>query len=286
MSRAWQFVRRVWSDFQHNQGLLLAGAVAYYTLLSIVPLFAVLLVALSHFVEQQRIIDVLSANLAFLVSRPSATAIVEQVKSFLEHRSMIGWVGGVALLFFSSFAFSVLEGAMKVIFHHRSSARSRHPLVSAVMPYLFIMLLGAGLLLVTAISGVLDILGRDSIHLFGHDFSLAGFSGVLLYLLGISGLSLMLTALYLVMPVGRIAFGHALVGGVTATALWEIVRHVLVWYFAHLSMVSIIYGSLATTIVVLLTLETAAIILLVGAQVIAEIDRRRLDPAAGAAAAA
>jgi membrane protein len=34
-----------------------------------------------------------------------------------------------------------------------------------------------------------------------------------------------------------------------------------------------VYGSLATTVIVLLTLEAAALILLLGAQVIAELER-------------
>ena len=37
-----------------------------------------------------------------------------------------------------------------------------------------------------------------------------------------------------------------------------------------------IYGSLAATIIALLTLEAAAVILLLGAQVIAEMDRARV----------
>ena len=62
-------------------------------------------------------------------------------------------------------------------------------------------------------------------------------------------------------------------GAVAATALWEIVRHVLVWYFQKLSLVNLVYGSLATTVIVLVTLETAALILLFGAQLIAELER-------------
>jgi len=49
----------------------------------------------------------------------------------------------------------------------------------------------------------------------------------------------------------------------------------MVWYFAKLSMVNVIYGAMAAVIVVLLTLEAAAVILLFGAEVIAEIDRSR-----------
>jgi membrane protein len=78
-----------------------------------------------------------------------------------------------------------------------------------------------------------------------------------------------------VMPVGRLSFRHALAGGVTATVLWEIVRRLLAWYFATLSMVNVVYGSLASSIGVLLSFEAAALVLLVGAQVIAEFERVR-----------
>jgi uncharacterized BrkB/YihY/UPF0761 family membrane protein len=90
---------------------------------------------------------------------------------------------------------------------------------------------------------------------------------------GVFGEILLLTSVYLVMPVGRLAWSHALVGGVTATILWEITRHILIWYFSTLSFVSVIYGSLATTVVILLSFEFGAIILLLGAQVIAEYER-------------
>ena len=108
---------------------------------------------------------------------------------------------------------------------------------------------------------------------------------MVLYLLDMVGHVLLLTVFYMVLPVGQIRFGHALIGGVTATLLWELTRHVLVWYFARLSMTNLIYGSMEAVIVVLLTLEAAAVILLLGAQVIAEIDRDRGPSRKGAGAA-
>jgi membrane protein len=55
---------------------------------------------------------------------------------------------------------------------------------------------------------------------------------------------------------------------------------VLVWYFTTLSQVSVVYGSLTTAIVVLLSLEIAATLLLLGAQVISEYERLGREPAA------
>jgi uncharacterized BrkB/YihY/UPF0761 family membrane protein len=62
-------------------------------------------------------------------------------------------------------------------------------------------------------------------------------------------------------------------GGAAAALLWEITRHILVWYFATLSQVNVVYGSLTTAIAVLLSLEIAATLLLFGAQVISEYER-------------
>jgi membrane protein len=266
------FARRLAADFRRNQGLLLAGAVAYNTLLSLIPLFALLLVVLSHFVDERLLIRSVALNLEFLVPG-QAPAITNQVAAFLEHRQVVGGIGIAALLFFSALAFSILENAMAMIFHHRAP-KPRHPLLSAVIPYVFVTALGAGLLLVTLITGALDALGHSSIQLLGHARSLAGLSRTLLYALGMAGSTLMLTALYMVLPARRVTFRRAFIGGIAATALWEVVRHVLVWYFRTLSLVNVIYGSLATTVIVLLTLETAALILLFGAQVIAELERR------------
>ena len=76
------------------------------------------------------------------------------------------------------------------------------------------------------------------------------------------------------MPVIRITVRYALIGGTIAMILWEITRRALVWYFSILSMVNVIYGSFATAVVALLSIEAIAIILLLGAQVIAELERK------------
>jgi YihY family inner membrane protein len=271
-SDAFTFIRRLLRDFRRNQGVLLAGAVAYNTLLSLIPLFALLLVALSHLVDERRLLQTITYNLEFLVPG-QAGALAGPISAFLEHRDVIGGVGVAALLFFSAMAFSILENAMAMIFHHRVPARRRHTAVSVIIPYLFVMALGAGLLLVTLITGALEAVGRSSVHVLGHAWSLARLSRTLLHLLGMTGSALMLTALYMVLPAQRVTFKRAALGALAATGLWELVRHVLVWYFAKLSLVSVVYGSLATTIIVLLTLEAAALILLIGAQLIAELER-------------
>lgn len=270
---AWQTLKA----FRANQGLLLAGAVAYYALLSIVPLLILIVIALSHVIDQGALLSTLGRYLEWLVPGQSR-AIVKELSNFLDHRELIGWVLGITMLFFSSLAFTVLESAMSVIFLHRVVARKRHYLVSALLPYLYIFSLGVGMLLVTLVAGSLTAIGQEQVDFVGRSWSLLGVSGALLYLLGFAGEVFVLTSVYLVMPVGRLSISHALIGGVTAAVLWEITRHLLVWYFATLSQVSVVYGSLTTAIVVLLSLEIAAALLLFGAQVISEYERLAREP--------
>jgi membrane protein len=266
------FIWQSLKGFRANQGLLLAGAVAYYALLSIVPLLVLAVIALSQFIDQAELLETIGHYLAWLIPGQSK-AIVAELSNFLLHRDVTGWLLLVTMLFFSSLAFTVLENAMSVIFHHRVVDRGRHFLVSALLPYCYIFVLGVGLLLVTVVSGGLQVLGQESIRLFGREWSLGGFSGLLLYLVGLAGEICLLTSIYMVMPVGNLSLRHALIGGVTAALLWEITRHVLVWYFATLSQVNVVYGSLTTAIVALLSLEIAATLLLFGAQVISEYER-------------
>src|SRR6478672_5046294 len=267
-----RFALQTVKAFRANQGLLLAGAVAYYALLSIVPLLILTVIALSYVINQAELLDTLGRYLEWLVPGQSHS-IVAELMNFLDHRGVIGWVLLATMIFFSSLAFTVLENAMSVIFIHRVAIRRRHFLISAVIPYCFIFFLGVGLLLMTFVSGSLQAMDAESVDFLGRVWSLRGVSGALFYTFGVIGEILVLTAIYLVMPVGRLSLRYALVGGITATALWEITRHVLVWYFGTLSQVNVVYGSLTTAIVVLLSLDIAATLLLLGAQVIAEYER-------------
>ena len=71
------FAIRVLRAFRANQGLLLAGAVAYYTLLSIVPLLILLLIALSQIIDQGELLATLGRYLEWLIPGQSKAVIGE-----------------------------------------------------------------------------------------------------------------------------------------------------------------------------------------------------------------
>ncbi|MFH0785419.1 MAG: YihY/virulence factor BrkB family protein [Pseudomonadota bacterium] len=277
---AWQLIIRLLSflfqvgrGFTSNKGLLLAGAVAYYTLLSIVPLSILALIVLTQFIEEQQLILTLSTYLNMAVPGYAAT-LTDQAQTFLENRNVVGIIGFLVMLFFSSVAFSMLENAMSVIFCQQDKIIRRKFLVSVIIPYAYIFVMGFGIVLVSLIVGAITTLENRHLTILGWNLHLGGATGVALSLLGIIGEVLILTSIYLVMPVVKVRFRYALIGGLTATVLWEITRRVLIWYYATVSMVNIIYGSIAMTVVALISIEFVAVILLLGAQVIVELERK------------
>lgn len=269
--RALVFGWRVFGEFRKNRGFLLASALGYNTLLSIVPLFALVIVVLSTVLDGHMVVEVIGTQIDTVM--PGRSGIVtEAFAAFVEQRATIGIIGFGALLLFSALGFRVVDEAFAVVFHRNRRGRAIHPLRGFVLPLAYVLLIGVGIFALALVMVAFDALPVQGGRWFG--LSVDPSTAVpLIKLLAFVGLVLLVSSFYWVMPVAHVAPGRALVGGLVASTLWEGVRSIMVWYFATLSLVDIVYGSLGTVVVVLLGLEVAAIILLLGAEIIAELER-------------
>jgi membrane protein len=266
-----RFTGRVLSHLSKNHALLLAGGIAYNVMLSIVPLLTVLLAALTHLLDRQQLLDIISTELALLIPSQS-TVITDQVAALIDNADIIGGVGILVLLFFSSWAFKILEGALAIVFARTKARRVRGVWLSLLIPYIWIIVIGVGLFALTALVGLVEAVSETDLRLFGRTISLGAMPALVLKLAGFLTQVVLFTSIYRVMPISEVSFKRALAGGLAAAILWDSLRRFLMVYFAKISLVNTVYGSLATVIIVLLTLEFAALIILFGAQVISEIQ--------------
>jgi hypothetical protein len=78
LGRFFRFPLRVMRGFMRNQGLLLSGAIAYYTLLSTVPMSILFLTGLSHFIATEQLLHTLSTY-AEMVVPGYATILAERI---------------------------------------------------------------------------------------------------------------------------------------------------------------------------------------------------------------
>jgi YihY family inner membrane protein len=271
LGRSLRFAARVLRAFLRNRGVLLAGGVGYNALLSLVPFLTLAVAALSVFFDEARILETLRSELAVFLPQ-HADAMVEVAQTFLQHEASTRLISIVSMLFFSSVAFRMLEEAVAAIFHTSSGGALRRFWVSALLPYLFMLLLMVSLLLVTLLTASVDALDEHPLGVFALERPLTFGIKAVLRLSGFIGLVLLFTGTYRVLPVVRISVRRAFVGGLAAAVLWRLTARVMVYFFVNVSMVNVLYGSLATLIVVLLSLEMVFVILLLGAQVIAELQ--------------
>ena len=201
------FALQVLRAFNANQGLLLAGAVAYYTLLSIVPLLILVVIGLSHIVDQSALFETLRRALEW-VAPGQASALVRELAAFLEHRAVLSWVLFATMLFFSSLAFRVLESAISVIFLHRIAVHKRHFLTSLAFPLGYIAFITLALFVGTVVLANLVAFGQENMVVFGTSWSLSGLSKATLYVIAVAVEILMISSIYYFMPVG--ASRHAM----------------------------------------------------------------------------
>ena len=133
LGRLFRFLRRILGNFRRNNGLLLAGALGYNALLSMVPLIALILVVLSTVFDEQQLMTTLAAQ-AQTILPGRAEDLTTAFEAFLDQKQVVGTVGLGAMLIFSSLAFRMLEDAMATVFRRDRPTDHRRWWVSAVLP--------------------------------------------------------------------------------------------------------------------------------------------------------
>ncbi|MDD9938099.1 MAG: YihY/virulence factor BrkB family protein [Myxococcales bacterium] len=257
--RLLRFAGRAWRAFADSRGLVLSAAIAFNALLSAIPLLVITIAILSHVIEREALMAGIVRELGGVLEPGSVTLLTGAVDRFLDASGTASALSVVGVLVFSTAGFRALDGAIHLIFRYRHGLYERPPMWRSVLSSSVFVI------------GFLVALGvRLSPRVFG---MASGRWAWPAFLLSFLVAAMFMAAVYRYMPLGRVRPRLALVGGVTAAALWECVQGLVAWYFAEWSALNLIYGSIGSVVVALVTLEVGAIIVLFGAQVIGELER-------------
>jgi membrane protein len=264
----------------------LAAALSYYTVFALAPLL-VLVIALAGIVwgtEAAR--SAVVAQASGLVG-PESAATVDQLLSNAQHAHS-GWLGTTiavgGFILGATGVFGELQGALNTIWGvDVREGGWKHALKTRVLSFSLVVVVGFLLLVSLVLSAAwAAIAGHLRSMLAGGALALLGWAVDVLVSIGM--FTLLLAAIYKVLPDAKVEWRDTWVGAFATAVLLTIGRFVIGLYLGH-SRVTTTFGAAGSLAAILVWLYFAGLVLFLGAeytQVHAASQGRRLVPKAHA----
>ncbi len=258
--RSWlEFLVSLRGHFMADQCLRTAASLAYTTILSLVPLMAVVLVTLSAFSSFQSLGGKVE-DLLFSSFVPGMTdKVFDYLQDFTAKASQLRTAGIVILIFTSLSMLATIESAFNRIWR----VHENRPLWLRFLVYWAVLTLGP-LLIGAGLAGTTYLVSLPMVSDIQTQLDLRG---RLLVLLPLLLTTLAFTLLYALVPNRSVPLRLALCGGVVAGLLFELAKRGFVYYVTHFPSHEAIYGAFASVPVFLLWIYISWLVILLGAEV-------------------
>jgi membrane protein len=267
-------LKRTMREFKEDDLTLLAAALTYYGVLSLFPALLVLLSLLG--LAGSGTIDTLLQNLGSLTPGAARTVVTNAVHDLQGSNQTAGFafVAGLAGALWSASGY--VGGFMKasnVIYEVEEGRKFWKLKPLQIFVTLIIMILTTIIVLAIVVTGpvaqrVGDIVGAGSSAVTV--FNIAKWPVIALIV------SQIFAFLYYVGPnVKQPGFKWVSPGGLVAVVLWVVASALFAFYVAHFGSYSKTYGSMAAVIIFLIWLWLTNVVMLLGAELNAEIERGR-----------
>lgn len=257
------FTHIVFIRFRQDGCANRAAALAFATLLSLVPLLTVSFSVLAAFPVSQELALKIQGFIFQNFVATSAEVVQQHLQAVIYQTSKLSAIGMLFLLATAVLMVFNMEQAFNVIWR----TEKHRGFISAFLMYWAVLtlapiLIGIGLAVSTYlislpfISSAANMLGLKKL-LFA----------VTPYLSTLGAFTL----LYLAVPNCKVQFRHAIVGGVIATILFELAKQGFVLYITHFSVYRLLYGALAAIPIFLVWIYLCWLIILFGGVVSATL---------------
>ncbi|MDI6752921.1 MAG: YihY/virulence factor BrkB family protein [Thermodesulfobacteriota bacterium] len=269
---AWDIFWEARRAFSQDGCMNLSAALAFYSILSLIPFLFLLVSAASYLLGSSEQAHQLTWSFLDRLFPQASAVIYREVKAISQRAGVLGWVGFLSMIWTASVIFSSLEFAMGVVFR----VERRRPFLKSKMLALTMIPASALIffltLFVTAFAGVMD---RFEIKYFGLNLTHSDlFEFLVGFLFPYLVLTIAFTSVYKIIPNTSIAFRHALAGGMSCAFLFEVAKHFFTWYIGRSSQYNVIYGSLEAIVILVMWAFYSSSILLFCAEVVSAYRRR------------
>lgn len=251
------------AEFFKDQCMLRASALTFYTLLSIVPVFAVLFGVAKGFDLERMLEKELMEHLAG--QEQAMERILDFSRRLLENTKGGVMAGvGVVMMFWS--AIKVL-GNIEAAFNAMWDIRKARSWWRKFSDYMALMVFSPILLIV---AGSATVFIRTQIDAVAAKFAVADWL-IFLVLAGFKLTPLILiwtlfTVLYLVMPNTRVSFKAALAGGMVGGSIFQLAQWAYIAFQIGVANFNAVYGSFAALPLFFVWVQTSWVLVLFGAE--------------------
>jgi membrane protein len=261
LTQFWRFAAQVARRFDEDRCLELASSLAFTTVLALVPLITVALTLISVFPVSARFVELINAFVSdHMLPQEFAVVISGYVEQFISNAAKLT-VLGIAFLAGTAIALMyTIERTFNSIWRVRKERRAGRRLV------MYVAILAIGPVLIGLSLSITSYVVSVSLGLS------AGVPGASAAILWIAPLLLTVAAfalLYFAVPGTAVEPIHALVGGMVAGVLFELMKRGFAFYVSQVPTYTMVYGAFATVPLFLLWIYLSWVVTALGAVVTA-----------------
>ncbi len=252
-------------DFYKDEGIYLSAALAFFSILSIIPLSMFIVNILVSFTQEETIARFVYNKLLFLFPNIEFQ-IIKEIKKLLMARG----ISEISLILYGIFSiqlFTAIEFSLNKIFR---VPKKRHLffslLLSTFIVLLIIFVVGASF----AISYIIKISGTHMATEINTIMKI-----FLKYVVTFLLIFTVIVCLYKFLPNKKVKTSPVLIGSFITTILIEIAKYLFTFYVSNVIKISTLYGSISTFLAVLMWLFYAWAVFLYGAELIANLEKKK-----------
>ena len=273
------FLAEVWWRFLQDRIPIIAGALSFFTLLSLIPLLLLGISVAAFFVRDMAQVHVYVTSLTSLLGPQIRTALESQVVSVVEsiitHRGLLTGVALIFGLWVGSQIFLILEVAINLVWH---STRQRPFWARRGLALLMVLIVGMLLVAAIALTNAIRVLTGLAEPIFGREVNIpllvATLVSVVMPILLVTSI---FTVIFRVLPTKNVTLRTVIPGALFAGVLWSLAAHVFGWYATHVTHYNVFYGSLGSLVLLMFWFYYGTFIMLVGAEISATYHRRLVE---------
>lgn len=271
LASVWDIIRDACRNYSRNSDTNQAAAIAFYAILSLVPLVLLTLVVAGYFFGSHPEIQKDITDSIRMIHPYFSDELLNNISVLKKNTRFVGGIGLLSLLWLSAMIFGALEKALNIIFRARTF---RNVLTSKLLSLSMVPLGWLIAVASFALSYIAMILQKQA-RIFNQDAFLAvTYSAAIHYLLPYVLAIVFVALIYKITPTVKIGLRTALLGALAFVTMLALAKYAFSWYVVRYTHYDVIFGTMEAVVMLVVWVFYLAIMLLFCAELISSYERR------------